>query len=460
MAINEAGLTLIKYYEGLRLTAYVDPVGVWTIGWGHTGNDVHPGQSITQKQAEALLAADLRKHEEYVDDNVTVAIDDNQRAALVSFAFNVGNGSLGSSTLLARLNLGDYQGAASEFGRWVKGTINGSKVTLPGLVKRRKAEADLFLGADVELAMPKMEVSEIEDGSSALASFSGAPIPLSLLGGHEELVKGLQGTLADLGYLDPPADGRFGPTSNWALKEFCYANGLSLGLGFTAEIVAALRTPQKRLPDIVEAGSWIDKVVSYMMAKGYWISRHPECRNTVYLEGVNSDGTTNDDKANVFNDLRVVFSIDSNGKPRILGLWEGTTEPGIFWTQHPMNPGGAARIAFDQYKSWIVGTHMAGKPSAHEALVQVAPVTVYRDLNRDYQRTGDKTDTGLFGINQHWGYDAPKDDLGNTSAGCLVGRTRDGHREFMQLMKSDPRYQANASYRFMAAVLPGSEAVA
>ena len=69
---------------------------------------------------------------------------------------------------------------------------------------------------------------------------------------------------------------------------------------------------------------------------------------------------------------------------------------------------------------------MKGKASAHEALVQVAEVTVHRDLNKDFKRTNDKTDTGLFGINQHWGYDAPKDDLGNTSAGCLVGPDKEG----------------------------------
>jgi hypothetical protein len=123
----------------------------------------------------------------------------------------------------------------------------------------------------------------------------------------------------------------------------------------------------------------------------------------------------------------------------------------------PMNPCGAARIAFGQYKSWIVGTHHAGTSSAHEALVQVSPISVHRDLNKDFKRTNDKVDTGLFAINQHWGYDAPKNDLGRTSAGCLVGRTREGHKDFMALLKSDPRYRANNGYRFMTAVLAGDE---
>lgn len=459
MAINAEGLELIKFYEGLRLSSYADPVGIWTIGWGHTGADVHPGQTITMGQAATLLAADLVRHENYVDEVIDVALNENQRAALVSFAFNVGNGSLGSSTLRAKLNAGDYAGAADEFQKWVKGTVGGVKVTLPGLVKRRRAEADLFRSLPVDLSLPKMEVSAEEDESSALQSFAGGAIPVSLLGGHQKLVIAIQKTLSELGYLDPPADGKFGPASKWALSAFCDANGLSLGLGFTEEIAAALLAPTKTLPPIVAGGTWFDRVVAYMLGRGYWICRHGECFNIVYLEGVNPDGTLNDDRVNVFNDLRVVFSIGSEGAPKIVALWDATTEPGIYWTQHPMNANGAARIAFNQYKAWVVGTHLAGTSSAHEALVQVEPVTVHRDLNRDYQRTGDALDTGLFGINQHWGYDAPKDNLGNTSAGCLVGRTKDGHREFMQLMKSDPRYQANAAYRFIATIVPGDAAL-
>ena len=124
-----------------------------------------------------------------------------------------------------------------------------------------------------------------------------------------------------------------------------------------------------------------------------------------------------------------------------------------------MNPLGAARIAFGQYKSWIVGVHHAGQRGAHEALIQVAPIDVYRDLNKDFKREG-RVYTGLFGVNQHWGYDAPKNDLGNTSAGCLVGRTKPGHREFMALIKTDPRYSANHSYKFMTAVMAGSDVLA
>jgi hypothetical protein len=207
------------------------------------------------------------------------------------------------------------------------------------------------------------------------------------------------------------------PVSTWALTEFCERNGLSLSSGFTRAVARSLISPAKPLPDIAPTGTWFDKVVAYMNAKRYFICRHPDCKNIVYLEGVNRDGTLNDDEPNKFNDLRIVFSVGEDGRVDLENsCWDGTTEPGKFWTVKPMNPKGAARIAFNQYKAWVVGIHQPSPASAHEALVQVEPVTVYRDLNKDFKRTGDVPDHGLFGINQHWGYDAPKDDLGGTSA--------------------------------------------
>ena len=99
---------------------------------------------------------------------------------------------------------------------------------------------------------------------------------------------------------------------------------------------------------------------------------------------------------------------------------------------------------------------MAGRPSGHEALVQTAPIRVFRDLDQDFERTGDQVFAGLFGVNQHWGFDLPKSDIGRASAGCLVGRTKAGHRAFMALCKADPRYRANNSYRFLTSVLPAA----
>ena len=139
MRINEAGLNLIKDFEGCRLKAYLCPAGVWTIGYGHT-QGVKPDMVINQLQAERFLRQDLKRFEDAVTSLVKVPITPNQFSALVSFAYNVGTGALYDSTLLRKLNKKDYKGAANEFLRWNKA---GGKV-LPGLTRRRLAEKDLF----------------------------------------------------------------------------------------------------------------------------------------------------------------------------------------------------------------------------------------------------------------------------------------------------------------------------
>lgn len=198
------------------------------------------------------------------------------------------------------------------------------------------------------------------------------------------------------------------------------------------------------------------RIVQAMRAAGYQLSAEPGQVNVVYVEGMDPDGTPNANKPNEFNDSRFVIVFAGNA-PTLLGAWEATTEPSLHWTKHPMNAKGAARIKFGQYKAWRVGTHN----NNHEALVQRANVTVCRDLNQDFKREGDKEDTGDgFGINQHWGYDLPKGDLGTSSAGCLVGRKKAGHREFMAIVKSDPRYMADHNYLFRTAVLPAADVMA
>jgi len=138
---NRQGLDLILGSETLRLEAYLCPAKVWTIGYGHTGPDVHPGLTITEAQADALFQADLGTFEACVEDLIAVPISGNQFSALVSFAYNVGGQALRDSTLLIKLNNGDYDGAAAEFKRWnrSRGRVLG------GLTVRREAERDLFL---------------------------------------------------------------------------------------------------------------------------------------------------------------------------------------------------------------------------------------------------------------------------------------------------------------------------
>lgn len=144
-SINQRGLELVKHFESLYLKAYRDPVGIWTIGWGHTGlkhNDgtVYAGRTITKAEAEKLLAYDMQQFEQRVVSLVKVPLTDDQFAALVSFDFNTGG--LGRSTLLKKLNQNDYKGAAAELPKWNRA---GGKV-LKGLTRRRLSEQKLFRG--------------------------------------------------------------------------------------------------------------------------------------------------------------------------------------------------------------------------------------------------------------------------------------------------------------------------
>jgi lysozyme len=142
MRTSAKGVSLIKDFEGLRLKAYQDSVGVWTIGYGTT-RGVTKGMSITAEQAERMLQNDIASFEPELDNLVKVPLSQNQWDALMSFVYNLGSANLASSTLLKLLNAGDYARAADQFPRWNKA---GGQV-LPGLTKRRNAERVMFLGA-------------------------------------------------------------------------------------------------------------------------------------------------------------------------------------------------------------------------------------------------------------------------------------------------------------------------
>jgi lysozyme len=138
-AINAAGLALVKAQEGLRLQAYRDGGGVWTIGYGHT-NGVKPGDAINRAQADMLLEADLAEAEAAVARLVTVPLTDNQFAALTDFVFNEGAGAFAGSTLLRKLNEGGHALVPACLKSWI--FLDGR--VAPGLVKRRAAEAALW----------------------------------------------------------------------------------------------------------------------------------------------------------------------------------------------------------------------------------------------------------------------------------------------------------------------------
>lgn len=195
--VNVETVEHVKRWEGLRLTAYPDPGSrdgtPWTIGYGHTSDEfmkVHKGLKITMKQAEDALVNDLNETAAKVEQLVKVALTDNQFGALVSFAFNVGVAAFAKSTLLKKLNAGQYGAVPAELARWNK---NDWKV-MAGLTNRRAAEAGLWAkGAYVasrtvaaEPAQPPMVDKEtISWGAGVAASlgaaFSGTgPVPIAL----------------------------------------------------------------------------------------------------------------------------------------------------------------------------------------------------------------------------------------------------------------------------------------
>ena len=148
MNYSKNGLHLTEQFEGCKLNAYPDPAtngDPWTIGYGHTGAEVHKGMTITQEQAEELLMQDVKKAAATVNAKVTTDITQEEFDALVDFVFNVGAGNFAGSTLLRKINAGDMEGAALEFEKW---DMAAGK-HMAGLLKRRHAEAEEFLSGIV-----------------------------------------------------------------------------------------------------------------------------------------------------------------------------------------------------------------------------------------------------------------------------------------------------------------------
>lgn len=137
--LNGEGLRLLKQFEGCKLTSYKDVGGVWTIGYGHT-KTARPDMTITQEQADSLLKEEVAVFADAVEKAVKVPLTDNQFAALVVFTYNVGQGAFRQSTLLRKLNEGDYSAVPPQLMRWNK--VQGKEVR--GLTNRRAAEVKLW----------------------------------------------------------------------------------------------------------------------------------------------------------------------------------------------------------------------------------------------------------------------------------------------------------------------------
>jgi lysozyme len=197
---NQNGIDLIKQWEGLYLTAYhgaADRPGLLTIGYGHTDAAGPPmvkvGTTITAQEAENILRNDLSGCEASVERLVKVDLNDNQFAALVSFVFNVGEANFSKSTLLKKLNAGDYASVPSELMKWTM--ANGRRVQ--GLANRRAAEGGLWVkGAPVA-----SQYIEPDDTQESLASSLKKPeVIATAVGGSGGLFAAISNASGPVGY--------------------------------------------------------------------------------------------------------------------------------------------------------------------------------------------------------------------------------------------------------------------
>ena len=141
MQLSKTGIELLKHFEGCELKAYQDSVGVWTIGYGHT-KGIYEGLEITQSEAEKMLIDELPEYEGYITDKVVPMLQQHEFDALVCWVYNLGPTNLNSSTMLKKLNAGEFKEVPFQMKRWDKA---GGQPLL-GLTRRRNAEALLFKG--------------------------------------------------------------------------------------------------------------------------------------------------------------------------------------------------------------------------------------------------------------------------------------------------------------------------
>jgi peptidoglycan hydrolase-like protein with peptidoglycan-binding domain len=297
---------------------------------------------------------------------------------------------------------------------------------------------------------------------------------------NEPLLRAIQTRLCELGILDPQisgdkntpfgpssfADGRFGSnTYNSILAFHDYLQlpkpETQLTLPFFSRLLES--TPDTFFPIQFNPKPADDEqtllakqILRYMQKKGYWIARAPDLLNIVYIEGADATGQPNNDRLNEWNDRRCVIRIRPGGIPEMLVNDQATTEPGRFYTLNPLNAAGAARLAFGQYKAWLLSDHKGEQP----ALKQVDLVRLFRDTNKDGSRnSADRIDIGRsFGINQH----STKPNVlpaqvDRYSAGCLVGLRYFYHLSFLDMLRQDRRYRGNPLYVYMTTLINGDD---
>ena len=197
MHMTEEGLTLIKEFEGFRAKAYRCPAGVWTIGYGHTASagppEVSAGMTLSEADAARILVRDVERFADGVRQALSATVTPEQFSALVSFAYNVGLGAFGKSSVLAACNCGDLAAVPRRLQLWNKA---GGRV-LPGLVRRRAAEAALFIGAAHDVPPPSSGTVKPSSGKAITDSTTaGAAAVVVAAGGTAAVAAGQGGSLA------------------------------------------------------------------------------------------------------------------------------------------------------------------------------------------------------------------------------------------------------------------------
>ncbi|MBD2254440.1 lysozyme [Nostoc parmelioides] len=447
--INQEGLDLIKHFEGFSTRTYYCQAGVLTIGYGTTGNRVRPGLVIDQKTAEQWLLEDIRKFEDGVESRIKVKLGSNQFSALVCFAYNVGLGEkgFGGSTLLRKLNSGDYTGAAAEFDKWVKA---GGR-SRPGLVRRRNAEKDLFLKPDGVLIQEANNVKpfqsnririthptylklktrshvELQENKEKVSVPSGCEFPVLT---HVRENRHVKVTFGDKG-----GDIKFAGRNTWYLWEEHF------------EFVQTQNARKSSKPE-----NLAEQVVQACEARGYPL-REDEW-NLVGISGLapkrdRTQGYVRDTTPDKWNDSIGVIA-KNDGEWEFLCLYLATTEPGRYYTTVKLlNPKGSARLDFGYHRDlWRFGLHRG-----YEALVQAGTARLVRDTNKNFQRDDKESFEQGNGVNLHttkttgWRGSADINTIGQWSAGCNVIFDSQEFKDLMELLKRSPQYKTNSRIYF------------
>lgn len=298
----------------------------------------------------------------------------------------------------------------------------------------------------------------MDRSADTLSDFAaaGEDRELALLSLQPDLLAAVQDRLTHHGLLDPPPDRFLGPDTTWALAEFARTMAAPFKGALSAAMAGRLLDPAPILP--LQPGTDLPgRIVSTMLARGDWICRHPDAFTIAYVEHTEPDGAASPARHDAFDDARFLLRLDRAGRPVLVGAWHATTRSGRDALVSPADDQGPPILQPGQYKAWVMGRTAIGTELEQDALVQAVELPVIRDADTDGNRHGDPAQRGLFVIDQHGGLDAPRDAVGGTGAGCLVGRSQAGHDAFLQALRTDSRYRANNAYRFMTSLLTPQE---